>query len=65
MKYEIISRDDQAKLAEAVNEYLAAGWELQGGVSVASHFASWENSRKGYTESEHFYIFAQALVKRS
>lgn len=51
MKYEIISRDDQAALMEAVNEYLSAGWELQGGVSV--------------TNLNEIVLWAQALVKRS
>ncbi len=34
MKYEIVTADSPEKLAELVNERLAAGWELYGDFSV-------------------------------
>jgi hypothetical protein len=46
-----------------VHEHLTDGWRLHGGVSVAGWHESWENERKGYTESHTSYVLAQAMVK--
>ena len=65
MLYEILGAEDIKALEAVVRTAIADGWEPLGGVSVSSHYASWENGRKGYTESETTYIFVQAMVKRS
>jgi hypothetical protein len=65
MKYTIVGCEDPKILEKLVNDAIADGWEPLGGVAVASCFKTWENSRKGYTESETDYTWAQAMVKRS
>lgn len=64
LQYEILEADEIQKLEIEVHKAIADGWEPLGGVSVSSHYASWENSRKGYTESEDRYSYVQAMVKR-
>jgi len=65
IEYQIVWAGDRDSLQVAVRDEIEDGWEPLGGVSVASHFEKWENSRKGYTESESVYTFVQAMIKRS
>lgn len=65
MQYRLIVEDDRQKLENSVNGAIADGWVPQGGVSVSGWYASWENERKGYTESETTVVFAQAMTKPS
>ena len=62
MKYEIYVIGTAEGLADKINEALAAGWKLHGGVSVAQSFETHENQRKGYTETDTDYTFAQAMT---
>jgi hypothetical protein len=62
LKYEIARASSAAELEQAVQDKLREGWELQGGVSVAMTFESWNNERKGYGETLTSTIFAQAMV---
>lgn len=63
MEYQVVVRGEAAKLADAVRELIEQGWAPQGGVSVAGWNEQWENSRKGYTESETSVLYAQAMVR--
>lgn len=60
--YRILSAETPAELAAMVTEQLNDGWVLAGGVAVCAVFRSWENERKGYTESETDYTYAQAMT---
>lgn len=61
-KYKVLAASTAEELEAIVNEHLATGAELVGGVSVSSHYESWENGRKGYTESNTEYTYAQAVM---
>lgn len=63
MTYAILEAGSAYKLAEMVARDLASGWKLQGGVAVSGVFRTWENSRKGYVETETDWIYAQAMVR--
>lgn len=65
MQYVIVGAEDAKVLDQLVNNAIADGWEPQGGVACCAVFQTWENSRKGHTESETMYTWAQAMVKRS
>lgn len=54
MDYTVVSSDDLIKFQKRVIELLAAGWELQGSVSISVS----ENDDYKYT------YYAQALIKR-
>jgi len=60
--YKILEAGSAHKLAEMVAQDLAAGWALHGSVAVSGVFRTWENSRKGYVETETDWIYAQAVV---
>lgn len=52
--YRVLVANDSEDLDEKVNKYLADGWRLQGGVSVAMHI----------DEKESLYErYAQAMVR--
>jgi len=53
MKYEIIANTDVTIFEETVNEFLANGWKLQGGISTVSR-------KKAYT---HEILHLQAMTK--
>ena len=65
IEYCVASADDSTGLEVAVNKLVAEGWQPLGGVAVSSFFSSWGNERKGYTESESCYTFAQAMTRPS
>jgi hypothetical protein len=65
MKYVILGAEEAEALDKLVNDAIADGWEPLGGVAVATCFKSWENSRKGYSESQTDYTWAQAMIKRT
>lgn len=52
MKYTIVNRRSAHDLAERVTAMLSEGWQLTGGVSVA-------------TDISRDFMFAQALVKEN
>ena len=43
--------------------YIEDGYEPLGGVSVAVSTETWENQRKGCTETDTDYTYTQAVVK--
>lgn len=59
--YKVIHCSSSEELERQINSLIQAGAELIGGVSISSHFESYENERKGYTESNSEYVFAQAV----
>lgn len=61
-QYKVLSASTPETLEAIVNEHLEAGAELVGGVAVSSRYESWENERKGYTESNTEYTYAQAVL---
>lgn len=63
MEYKFVSEENGAKLEDAVNELMAAGWAPIGGVSVAVLRSTWQNDRKGYEESETEWVYAQAMTR--
>ena len=63
MTYAILEAGTAYKLCELVAADLAAGWKPQGGVAVCGVFRTWENARKGYTETETDWLYAQAMVR--
>lgn len=64
MKAYMIAKHNYADdLAADVEALMRDGWEPLGGVAVTSHYEQWENARKGYTESETFVLYAQAMVR--
>lgn len=63
MDYQILVSHDSDALAEKVRTAIDGGWHPLGGVSVAVVFESYENERKGYTESSTDYTFTQAMTK--
>lgn len=58
-QYIIISHQDSERLAQEVNERLADGWELQGGVSVAQSVYLNRNDDSCYDNT-----FAQAMTRK-
>ena len=60
--YEVLESDSAVGLSEMVNKHIGEGWSPMGGVAVAVLHKAWENERKGYTESETIYTFAQAMI---
>lgn len=56
-EYKIISRLDQKGLEKSINEWLALGWSLQGGVSVMSY----PPTDRGIHQNERIGFF-QAIV---
>jgi hypothetical protein len=63
MEYKVLNERDQEILEQYVNEHLARGWVPCGGISVCSWFETWENTRKGNTESETYTRYAQAMTR--
>ncbi len=63
IEYTIVTEESPGALSAAVNVWIADGWLPLGGVSVSTHHASWENERKGYTESETVETYAQAMTR--
>jgi len=57
--YDILEYDSIDDLIENVNKMIKEGWQPIGGVQVLHY--SWENERKGYTESNTEYL--QSMVK--
>lgn len=65
MKYFVLTSESVSGLSALVEQSLTEGWVLAGGVSVAMSYATVVNERKGYTQSQDYTIFAQAVVKPS
>lgn len=59
MKYRILIASNWEELQHDVNEKLAEGWILQGGVSTTSH--SFHNARDDYWDTT--YEYAQAMLE--
>lgn len=64
IEYVIVGAENPDTLEEMVRSAITDGWEPLGGVACTGHFEQWENSRKGYMESETRYTWAQAMIKR-
>lgn len=62
MKYTILSFFSKEELMDEVNEHLALGWKLEGGVSVSAVEYEYENSREGGRETYRAELWAQAMV---
>lgn len=60
--YKIVTADSADELQSMVNNNIEAGFVPIGGVAVVMDSYSWENERKGYTETEHETMFTQAMV---
>ena len=63
MKYQVVIATNPREFEELVTGQLAAGWICQGGVSVCAVFETQENTRKGYTEHNTDYTYAQAMIQ--
>jgi len=59
--YKVVACSSIEELEGQINNLLMSGATLIGGVSVSSHFESYENERKGYVETNSEYVFAQSL----
>jgi hypothetical protein len=59
-RYQVVTRENLEDLMLAVNAFIhQKGWTPLGGVSVLHR--TWENERKGYSESDT--LWAQAMVR--
>jgi hypothetical protein len=59
-RYQVVTRDNLDDLQVAVNCFIhQKGWKPLGGVSAV--YRTWENERKGYTESD--MMWAQAMAR--
>ena len=63
MEYKFVSRENGEELEEAVNESIQHGWVPIGGVSVCAVPTIIEHERKGYTEHEIEWVYAQAMTR--
>lgn len=63
MQYKILAADNMTELETEVNAAIADGWLPLGGVAINEYIHSWENERKGYTESQEHSCYAQAMTK--
>lgn len=63
MQYQIVEAADSETLCALVGGLISEGWIPFGGVAVCGVFRQWENSQKGYTESDESYTYAQAMTK--
>lgn len=59
MKYQVAYAGNQTDLSTRVNQLLAEGWSLQGGVSVTS--LSYHNARDDFWETTWEYNQAMCL----
>ncbi len=55
MKYEVITASEKADIVKAVNDLLAKGWELQGGIAVGT---------ASYNGVIYQLVYSQAIIKR-
>lgn len=62
MEYKLVTGETAEELEQAVNALCEKGWEPFGGVAVAMCFKQLEVERKGYTDNEVVYQYAQALT---
>ena len=60
MKYTIIRSGDASWVVDKVNEFIAKGWEPQGGISVGMAIGK---DRYGHRLEQK--KFAQAMIKKS
>lgn len=63
MDYQVVVSDEATKLADAVRELILQGWKPQGGIAVTGWVESWEDHRKGGTNSDTTVLYAQAMVR--
>ena len=63
MEYKFVSEERGSTLEETVNNLIADGWKPLGGVSVCAVHHTIENERKGYTEHETEWVYAQAMTR--
>jgi hypothetical protein len=60
VEYVVLHADSAEELDQLVSEWIAEGYEPQGGVSVTAY--EW-SEKKGF--KEYSFMWAQAMVKRS
>jgi hypothetical protein len=63
MEYIVVLDDTSTGLTEQVREYISKGWAPIGGVAISNWFESWENDRKGYTETTTRSEYCQAMIR--
>ena len=62
MKYIVYVANSADSLTKIINEAISLGWKPIGGVSCSQSFETYENHRKGGTDYQTEYTFAQAMV---
>ena len=65
MEYKFVTRDCGEELENAVNASIQHGWVPIGGGSVCAVPLIIEHERKGYTEHEIKWVYAQAMTRAS
>ena len=63
MEYKFVSESRGEVLELSVNNLIALGWAPLGGVSVCVVHSAIENERKGHTEHETEWCYAQAMTR--
>lgn len=63
MEYQILEAADSDTLVARVTDAIAGGWVPLGGVAVTAVHRTWENTRKGYEESETDWTYSQAMTR--
>lgn len=63
LEYFVVTSDHPATLDEQVNDRLARGWELQGGVSVTTVRTATQHI-EGPGDREPWLMWAQAMIFR-
>ena len=63
MEYKLVSESHGHTLEESVNTLIRTGWVPLGGVAVAVMHSAIENDRKGCTEHETDWVYAQAMTR--
>jgi hypothetical protein len=61
--YRLASGGSRETLEAEVAELLHEGYRPCGGVSVAVLHMTWEDTRKGFQESETDWVYTQAMFK--
>ena len=63
--YRIATGASRQQLEAEVSVLLSEGYRPCGGVSVAVLHMTWENERKGYTEIETDWVYAQGMYRET
>lgn len=63
--YRVATGASREQLEANVAGLMAEGYRPTGGVSVAVLHTTWENERKGYTESDTDWVYAQGMYRET